>query len=103
MLLYDTAEGGGALVADWVRSHLERLEREGSLRGGLSAEEQGRLIRGAESLGEAVGGAKYVQVRQTHISEKEIENVRQAYHSSSFLAGKRLRRPGTEAEGVARD
>ncbi len=55
--------GAAAKAAVWIRDYVKQLEKEGALRGSLTAEAQGNLVSGTDSMEEAVGGAKYIQAR----------------------------------------
>ncbi len=68
--------GAAAKAAVWIRDYVKQLEKEGALRGSLTAEAQGNLVSGTDRLEEAVGGAKYIQAR---IFDKVEINVLVSY------------------------
>jgi L-gulonate 3-dehydrogenase len=49
-----------------IKSQLESLEKDGLLRGSLTAEQQFKLISGCSELSECVKGAKHIQVKFCH-------------------------------------
>lgn len=58
-----------------IKSQLEELSESGMLRGTLSVEAQFALIKGSNSMEEALAGASFVQVIRNYHNLKEIYHV----------------------------
>ena len=61
VMLYDVKLEQVTRALEIIKTELLEFERDGTLRGTLSAEDQSKLISGTESLAECVKEAVYVQ------------------------------------------
>ena len=60
--IYDVEEKQLRSAKDDIQHRLLELEKEGMIRGKLSAEEQFHLVEGCQSLAQCVHGAIHIQV-----------------------------------------
>jgi len=73
VVLYDVEESQVSKALDNIKSELHQFEKEGILRGNLSAEEQIKLISGTSSLQECVRDTIYIQECVPEILDLKIK------------------------------
>lgn len=73
VVLYDVVESQVKSALDEIKKQLERLEKDGVLRGKLNAKQQHALISGSNTLADTVKDAKYIQECTPEVLELKLK------------------------------